>query len=74
MDEMYLKLSTKFTKGIIAKLITKTVLKKIGYKVDFQFNEIDIKTEDGKIKLHANVDAEISNDEFMKILRTTILD
>jgi hypothetical protein len=74
MDELKLKLSTKFMRGIVAKLISKTISSKLGYNVSVQLNEIDIRTEDGKIRLHADVDAEISNEEFVHIIKSIGLD
>lgn len=74
MDEMRLKLSTKFMRGIVAKLVSKAIYSKTGYKCDIQLNEIVVKTVDGKIRLHADVDAEINNDEFMKIIKSVGLD
>lgn len=69
MDEMKIKLSTKFMKGIIAKIVKRTISKKLGYDIDILINEIDIKTIDGKVHLHVDVDGEINNDEFMKIIK-----
>ena len=74
MDELKLKLSTKFMRGMVAKLVSKTLYKKFGYDIDIQINEIEIKTEDGKIRLHTSVDAELNNDEFIKILKSNGLD
>ena len=74
MDELKLKLSTRFMRGMVAKLVSKAIHKKTGYEFDIQFNEIDIKTEEGKIHLHVNVDAEVSNDEFVKIVKSIGLD
>lgn len=74
MDELKLKLSTRFMRGIIAKLVSRTISKKFGYDIGIQINEIEIKTEDGKIRLHTSVDAEISNDEFTKIIKSTGLE
>lgn len=74
MDELKLMLSSKFMKGIVTKLISKAIFKKYGYQVDIQLNEIQAITKDGKIHFHANVDAEISNEEFMKILKSSNLD
>ncbi len=70
MDEMKIKLSTMFMKGIITKIIKKAILNKFGYNVDIQINEIEAKTIDGKIHFHVDVDAEINNSEFIKILKT----
>lgn len=74
MDELKLSLSTKFMTGIIAKLITKTLVKKLGYKIDIQVNQLKIETKDGKILVHADVDGAMENDEFIKMLKSNGLD
>ena len=74
MDELKLKLSTKFMRGILAKIVKKTVFKKFGYEIDIQINEIEVTTHDGKVYLHLNADAETSDDEFKKIIASTGLD
>ena len=74
MDEMKIKLSTRFMRGIIAKIIKKAIFKKSGYNVDIHINEIEAKTIDGKIQLHVDVDAEIYNSEFIKIIKSVGLD
>lgn len=74
MDELKLKLSTKFMRGIVTKLISKAIYKKYGYKVDIVLNQIEIKTENGKVRLHADVDAEVNNEEFIKIVKSVGLD
>ena len=74
MDELKLKLSTKFMRGIVAKLVAKAIYKKVGYEIDIQLNEIEVETIDGKIKLHVNVDAELDNNEFTKIVKGIGLD
>lgn len=74
MDELKLKLSTKFMRGIVTKLISKAIYKKYGYTVDIVLNQIEIKTENGKVRLHADVDAEVNNEEFIKIIKSVGLD
>lgn len=74
MDELKLKLSTTFMRGIVAKLIAKAIYKKLGYKVDILLNEIEVRTENGKVRLHANVDAEVNNADFAKIIDSIGLD
>lgn len=74
MDELKLKLSTKFMRGIIAKFISKALAKKLGYNVDILINEIELRNEGGKIRLHADVDAEINNDDFMKLVKSVGMD
>lgn len=70
MDEMKLKLSTKFMKGIVANLISKAIFKKLGYEIDILINEINVTVENGKMHIHADVDAETSNSEIMKIIKS----
>ena len=69
MDELKMSLSTKFMKGIVAKIISKAILKKTGYNINIQLNEIKLETVDGKVCLHADVDAEINNEDFINIIK-----
>lgn len=71
MDELKLRLSTKFMRGIITKIISKAIFKKLGYNIDIQLNKVEVETVEGKICLHADLDAEINNEDFMKILKST---
>lgn len=74
MDELKLNLSTKFMRGIVTKLISKAIKKKYGYDIDILLNEVEIKSKDGKVYLHANVDAEVSSEEFKHLIKTIGLD
>ena len=74
MDMLKMNLSTKFMKGIVAKLIAKALVKKFGYQIDVQINKIEIEAIDGKILLHADLDAETDNKEFVKIIKDIGLD
>lgn len=74
MDEMKLKLSTKFMRNIVAKLLTKMIYKKTGYKVDIQLNELDINIIDGETHISTSIEAKLSSNEFMKIMKTVGLE
>ena len=74
MDVLKLKLSTKFMRSTIANLISKALYKKLGYNIDILLNEIEVKNENGKIMLHVDVDAEVGNGEFVKILKSIGMD
>ncbi len=74
MDVLKLKLSTKFMRSTIANLISKALYKKLGYNIDILLNEIEVKNENGKIMLHVDVDAEVDNGEFIKILKSIGMD
>lgn len=68
MDEM--KIVSKFTRGIVSKILKTVIHKKTGYDVDIQLNEVITTISDGKTHLHLDVDAELSKDELMKILKS----
>lgn len=70
MDELKLNLSSKLMRGIVTKLISKAVHKKTGYKIGIELNNINVEVINGKAHIHVNADAEIDNDELMKIVRT----
>ena len=74
MDVLILKLSTKFMRSMVANLISKALYKKMGYDINILLNEIEVKKENGKIMLHVDVDAELSNSEFVKILKSIGMD
>lgn len=74
MDEMKVKLSTRFMRNLVSKLIAKAIQKKYGYKVDIQLNELDISVVDGDAKISTNVEVKINNKEFMNIIKKAGLD
>lgn len=69
MDEMRLKLGTNFMKGIAAKLISRSIYKKTGYKVKIQINDLDFWAIDGNTTIKLNVEANLKSDEFNKIIK-----
>ena len=74
MDELKVKLSTKFMRNIVSKLIATAIKKKYGYKIDIQLNEIDVKVINGEAHLHTDVEVVIDNNEFTKIVKSVGLD
>ena len=74
MDEMKLKLSTKFMKNMVAKIISKAIYKKLGFKPNIQFNELAIDTENDKIYFHIDVDGHISKSDLLKVSRLADLE
>lgn len=74
MDEMKVKLSTRFMRGFVAKLIARTIRKKYGYKIDIQLNELNVEVINGKVHLHTSVDVELDNGDLMNILKTVGMD
>ena len=74
MDEMKVKLSTKFMRGIVSKILAKVIYKKLGYKVNIQLNDLDISVIDGETKILTNVEVSLDSGEFMKIVKSVGLD
>lgn len=70
MDEMKLKLTTKFMRSIVAKLIAKAIYKKTGCKVNIQLNDLDISVIDGETSISTNVEVKLNSNEFMKIMKS----
>ena len=69
MDEMKIKLSTKFMRGIASKIISKVIFKKLGFKTEIQLNEIEAEMKNGKILFHIDVDGFVDEKAFTKIQR-----
>lgn len=68
MDMFMLKLSTKFMKGAVAKVLSKSICKKLGYKIDIQLNDIRIDNVDGDVKFHIDVDGKMNKTEFKRLM------
>lgn len=73
MDEMKLKLTTKFMRGIVSKLIERSIYKKYGYRVNVQLNDLDISIVDGETTINTNVEAKISSEEFKKMMTKLVI-
>lgn len=64
-----MKLSTKFMRGIVTKLISMVIFKKFGYQIDIEINEIEIENEGDRIRIRADVGAEMENEELKKLIK-----
>ena len=67
MDEM--KISSKFTRMLLSKLAKGVLHKKLGYNVDIQLNELNASISDEKAHVHVSIDADMSKEELMIILK-----
>jgi hypothetical protein len=72
MDEMKLNLTSKFMKGIVTKILAKVIKKQLGYDVDIELNDIHVIDKDGKVHLHADIDAEMANDQFKELVKDLV--
>lgn len=69
MDEMKLKLSTKFMRNLVAKLLSKMIYQKTGCRVDIQLNELNISVIDGDAYVSTSVEARLNSHEFTRIMK-----
>ena len=60
-------------RGIVSKLIEKSIYKKYGCIVNVQLNDLDISIVDGETTINTNVEAKISSEEFKKIMTKLII-
>ncbi len=66
MDEM--KISSKFMKGVVSKIIRSFLKKKYGYDIDICIDEFRVAVVEDKAQIRINAGAELSKDELGKIL------
>lgn len=69
MDELRVKLSTRFMRNIVAKLIARSIRKKYGYKIDIQLNDLDVWAIDGDTTVKLNAEIRMNSNEFKKIMK-----
>lgn len=69
MDEMKIKLSTKFMRGMVAKVLTKVIFNKFDIKPDISINGLEAELKDGKIRFHVDMNGVIDEDALLKITR-----
>lgn len=69
MDEMKIKLSTKFMKNMVAKIISKAIFKSFGVKPVINISDLEAELKNGKIYFSINTTGEIDQKVFVKIDR-----
>lgn len=68
MDEMKLKLGSNLMKGIISKIITNFIVKKLGYKIDVKIEGFDAELDGCDVKINANISANMKYSELTKLI------
>ena len=69
MDEMKIKLSTKFMKNMVAKIISKAIFKSFGVKPVINISDLEAELKNGKIYFSINATGEFDQKVFVKIDR-----
>lgn len=67
MDEM--KITSKFTRNVISKIIKKVLKKKFGYDIDVQLDQLNATFINEKAHIRLSIDADLDQAELMKILK-----
>lgn len=69
MDEM--KITSKFTTGLLSKILTKILKRKLGCSIDICLNSITVSIVDGKTHAHLDADCDIPKEELARLLNGT---
>ena len=70
MDELKIAINSAFMKRIIKTVLSKVIEKKLGYKIVIQINEIKADVTGGVVKLHLDMDGQMTTDELSKLLKS----
>ena len=70
LDVLKLKITTKFMRGFVAKIVSKKIYEKFGCKVDIQFRDISVDTVDGNVLIHVDADGKINKTECERFLES----
>lgn len=69
MDDMDLKFKGGWMNTVIGKLVTKYLQKKLGYKININFEELDVNYEDGETVIKTQVEIKLDKGQFKKIMK-----
>lgn len=69
MDHMVIR--TKFMKNLIAKIMRRTLRKKLGYEMEFDISDLEVTFDDGtgKAVVHLNANATMDKEELKKLIK-----
>lgn len=65
-----MKIESKFSRGVLSKLIEKLVRNKLGYDVDVQLNGLRMTILEDKAQVHLDVDLGASKEEVSKLVKS----
>ena len=70
MDELKIAINSVLMRCIVKTVLSKMIEKKLGYKIDIQINEIKADVTGGAVKLHLDMDGQMTTDELSKLLKS----
>lgn len=65
-----MKIQSKFMTGLVSKLVSRAIRRKLGCDADIQLNELRTTVIDGKTHVHLDLDAELTKEELTKLLQS----
>lgn len=74
MDEMKIKLSTRFMRGFISKIAMKMIAKNFGIKPDILINSIAFEKRGDVYHVHLSVDTDIKEHDVFKLMKLADMD
>jgi hypothetical protein len=66
MDE--LKIKSRFTRAIASKFVAKKIKNNVGVNANVYLNDLDISTCNDRTHIHLDFDADMTQEEFKKLL------
>lgn len=66
-----MKIASEFMTNMISKLVKKVIRKKTGYDIDLNLNNVRLTYNNGKAHIHLDLDAELTTEELVKVLKNT---
>jgi len=71
MDEM--RIETGFMQGILARIVTKAMSKKIGVNLNLNFNDpISVQFDGEQAVIHLNVNAKLSKQDLARLVKDLV--
>lgn len=64
-----MKLESKFTTGIVSRIVRKVMRNKLGFDMDIRLNGMRTTVLDDKTHVHLDVDLELTKEELDKLMK-----
>ena len=68
LDEM--RIASRFLTNLVSKVINVVLHKKLGYDINVKLNEVRAVNDNEKLKVHLDVDCELTREELSKIIES----
>ena len=65
-----LRIKTDFMRSLLSKLISKSISKKTGYRIDLKINMIEAHTMNDDVNFHADIEGNIRKEDLLRLLNS----